>query len=216
MSDVNKLVERIDGAIAAAREQVRQHQQPLLQDSAARQLRLARFEEARDQVRAIARPRLEALVKRFGDKVQATPRVSQTRAAATLEFKSPQAFITLTFSVVPDEAVRNVVVEYDLDVAPVLMVYESHGEFRAPIEAVNPQALEAWLDDQIVKFVDFYVRLHESEVYNRSDYVEDPVAHVKFPKFAASGTLEHGGKTYYFIDERTRQDFAREKHIGIS
>jgi len=32
---------------------------------------------------------------------------------------------------------------------------------------------------------------------------------------AAGATLEHGGQTYYFIDERTRQDFARQKGIAI-
>jgi len=37
--------------------------------------------------------------------------------------------------------------------------------------------------------------------------VEDPVAHVRFPDFAAATTLERGGKTLYFIDNRTREEF---------
>src|SRR6516162_6804186 len=109
MSDVSKLLARIDGTIASAREKVRQQQQPLVQDHTERQLRLVRFEQARDQIQAIARPRLEALAQRFGDKVQVTPRITQTRAAATFEFKSPNAFITLTFSAIPDHDVQNVV-----------------------------------------------------------------------------------------------------------
>lgn len=209
MSEVNNLLERIDGAIAAARERVRQQQQPLLQDYAERQKRLQRFEQARDQVRAIAKPRLEALAKRFGDKVQVTPKVSQSRASATLDFKSPEAFITLTFSVAPDQEVQNIVVEYDLDVMPVLMMYESHSEFRAPIGNLNTAALEAWADEWILKFVEFYIRMHESEVYGRSEYVEDPIAGIKFPKFAAGASLDHKGKTYYFIDERTKEDFVK-------
>jgi YHS domain-containing protein len=68
----------------------------------------------------------------------------------------------------------------------------------------------------IVKFVEFDVRLHESEVFIRSEYVEDPVAHVKFPKFAAGATLEHNGKTHYFVDERTRDDFARQQGSAVS
>jgi YHS domain-containing protein len=35
----------------------------------------------------------------------------------------------------------------------------------------------------------------------------------KFPKFAAAATLEYDGATYYFTDERCRQEFARQKHI---
>ena len=216
MSDVNKLLERIDGTIAAAKEKVRQQQLPLLQDYTGRQKRLQRFEETRDQVRAIAKPRLEALAQRFGDTVQVTPKVSQTRAAVTFDFQSAEAFITLTFSIVPCGEVQNAVVEYDLEVMPVLTMYESHAEFRFPIGELNAAALEAWLDDWIVKFVEFYIRMHESEVYRRSEYVEDPMVNIRFPKFAAAATLEHNGATHHFIDRRTRDDFARLQGIAVT
>lgn len=42
--------------------------------------------------------------------------------------------------------------------------------------------------------------------------VEDPVVHVRFPKFAPATTLEENGQTYYFVSEETRRDFEdREK-----
>jgi YHS domain-containing protein len=63
--------------------------------------------------------------------------------------------------------------------------------------------------------VELYIKINEGELYDKAEYVEDPVAKVKFPKFAAGATLEHGGQTYFFIDERTRQDFARQKGIAI-
>ena len=40
--------------------------------------------------------------------------------------------------------------------------------------------------------------------------VEDPVAKVKFPKFAAGTTLNVKGKTVYFIDGATRKEY--EEH----
>jgi YHS domain-containing protein len=40
--------------------------------------------------------------------------------------------------------------------------------------------------------------------------VEDPIAKVKFPKYAAGATLDVKGKTYYFIDEATRRDFEKK------
>jgi YHS domain-containing protein len=216
MSDVSKLLERIDGTITTAREKVQEHNRTLAQDYAERQKRLQAFEQTRDQVRQIAKPRLEALVRRFGSQVEVTPKLSQTRAAAALDFQSSAAFITLTFSVVPDQEIRNIVVEYDLDVTPVLTAFESHAEFRAPIGGLDAAALEAWLDEWIVKFVVFYVHLHESEAFARADHVEDPMAHVKFPKFAAAATLEHEGKTYYFVSRQTRDDFARGRGIATS
>jgi len=36
---------------------------------------------------------------------------------------------------------------------------------------------------------------------------EDPVAGVRFPRFAAAASRELGGKTYYFIGEETRREF---------
>lgn len=41
--------------------------------------------------------------------------------------------------------------------------------------------------------------------------VEDPAAHVRFPKFAAGATLESNGKTTYFIGEETRREFEKQK-----
>jgi YHS domain-containing protein len=45
--------------------------------------------------------------------------------------------------------------------------------------------------------------------------VEDPIAHVRFPKFAAA-TLEWQGKTYYFVGEETRREFAAQNRMAMS
>ena len=39
--------------------------------------------------------------------------------------------------------------------------------------------------------------------------VEDPIAKVRFPKFAAAAKLEQNGKTIYFIDELTLREFQK-------
>jgi YHS domain-containing protein len=41
--------------------------------------------------------------------------------------------------------------------------------------------------------------------------VEDPIAKVRFPKYAAGATLELDRKTYYFIDESTRNEFQEQR-----
>ncbi len=45
--------------------------------------------------------------------------------------------------------------------------------------------------------------------------VEDPVAHVRFPKFAAGATLDWQGQKFYFISEETRREFADLNKIAI-
>ena len=65
-----------------------------------------------------------------------------------------------------------------------------------------------------MSFVKTYLTLHENESYLKDEMVEDPLAHVRFPKFAAGATLERGGKTYYFVGEETRRDFEKQQAAG--
>jgi YHS domain-containing protein len=51
------------------------------------------------------------------------------------------------------------------------------------------------------------ISLHENQYYLKGHMVEDPIAKVQFPKYAAGATLQHGGKTLYFINESTLRDF---------
>jgi YHS domain-containing protein len=41
--------------------------------------------------------------------------------------------------------------------------------------------------------------------------VEDPIAHVSFPKQAAAATLDWKGQKFYFIAEETRQEFEKQQ-----
>jgi YHS domain-containing protein len=211
MSDVNDLIARIDGALSSVKDKAKQQQQQELQAFQDRQKLLKEYEKAQTQIVDIAKPRLEALAKRAGEKAKVTPFVSQSRRTATFEFRSPRAFLTLIVSVTPDQHLKNAVVECELKVVPVLWKFDSHSEFRTPIANVDAAGLTKWLDDRILAFVNLYIEIHESELFDKSEVVEDPIAKVSFPKFAAGATLEQGGKTYYFIDETTKAEFAKKK-----
>lgn len=215
MSEVKDLLARIDGAFSAVKEKARENQQKELKLHQEQQARLQEYEKIRTQIVAIARPRLEALAKRAGDRVSVTPTVSESRRSARFEFRSPKAYITLTFSVAPDQEIKNAVVDCDLQIVPVLWKFDSHSEFSTPITAFDASGLTRWLDDRIVGFVELYIQIHESELLENAEHVEDPVAKVKFPKFAAGATLEHGGQTHFFIDDSTKKEFAKQKGIAL-
>jgi YHS domain-containing protein len=51
--------------------------------------------------------------------------------------------------------------------------------------------------------------LHENHYYLQDHMVEDPIAKVRFPKFAAAAKVEGSGKTFYFIDESTLREFEK-------
>ena len=48
---------------------------------------------------------------------------------------------------------------------------------------------------------------------NYVQLVEDPIAGVRFPRYAAAAKVEWSGKTYYFIGDQTRREFEAKQGI---
>ncbi len=211
MSDIKDLEARIEGAFSTVKDKARRQQQEELKHFQERQRLFQEYEKAQARIVEIAKPRLQAFAKRAGDRASVTPTVSQSRRSAKFDFQSAKAHIVLTFSVAPDRDLKNAVVEYDLSIVPVLWRFDSHAEFSTPVAALDEKGLTKWLDDRIVGFAELYIQIHESDIVEKAEYVEDPIAKVKFPRFAAGATLEHGGQTYFFIDENTKREFAKQK-----
>jgi YHS domain-containing protein len=211
MAAGSSLAERIDAEIAAAFERVEQLKSQKVEDYQGHQQRLEKFDQLLEELREVWRPRLDALAKKFGERVNVQPQVDPGRRSARFKFKSELANIDLRFAVAPDPDVRNVIFTYDLQIVPILMKFDSHDEILFPLDAVDKEALGQWLDDRIVSFVKTYLSLHENQYYLKGHMVEDPVAKVKFPKYAAGATLEQGGKTVYFIDESTLREYQQKQ-----
>lgn len=209
MAEVDDLLKRIDAEFNSSKEKIKTLQAEKVHEYADREKRLERFGALVEELVAVWRPRLEALKEKFGDKAHVKPTIEPGRRSAQFQFKTDLARVDLRFSVFTDPDVHNLVVSYDLDILPILMKYDSHAESSFPLEKVDREALSKWLDDRIVDFVRTYLSLHENQYYLKGHMVEDPVAKIQFPKFAAGATLERDGKTHYFIDEKTRDEFAK-------
>jgi YHS domain-containing protein len=124
-----------------------------------------------------------------------------------MDFESELARIRLRLSATTDQDIRNLVLNYDLEILPTLMQFDGHAQGQWPIDAIDREAVGDWIDDRLVSFVKTYLSLHENEYYLKEHMVRDPVAGVRFPKYAAAATMDVGGKTYYFIGEETRREF---------
>jgi YHS domain-containing protein len=207
MSDVAELSQRIEAEFAAAGEKVKKYQAQQVEEFHGREQRLKQFDALCGELRDIWGPRLNALADRFGKEVTVAPSISPTRREATFSFQSKLARIVLKFSVSTDRDVRKLHLDYDLEVVPILMKFDAHQHVEYPLESVDRAAVARWIDDRIVSFVRTYLSLHENEYYLKDHMVEDPVAHIRFPRFAAAATVERQGKTYYFIGEETRREF---------
>ncbi len=216
MSDISSLSSRIDAEFSAVEEKVKEFQAALVETHKQRQQRLDQLGQVFDQLRDIWRPRLELLVKKFEGRVQATPRIVPSTREATFDFQSHLARVRLKLSAFTDRDIQKLILNYDLEIVPVLMRFKLHDEMEFPMDKVDKEVVAKWIDDQIVDFVQTYFSMGENEIYLKDYMVEDPIAHVRFPKQAAATTLEWQGQKFYFIGEETRREFAKQNKIAIA
>ena len=113
-----------------------------------------------------------------------------------------------------DRDIQKLILSYELKIIPLVMRFKSHDEVEFPLNAIDKEAVAKWIDDRIVDFIQTYFSMGENEIYLKDQMVEDPVAHVRFPKVAAATTLEWQGKTFYFIGEDTRREFEKQQRTG--
>jgi YHS domain-containing protein len=214
MPAISDLASRIDAEFSAVAQKVKQFQGQQVQEHKEREQRLEQLGKVFDQLREVWKPRLEVLVKKFGDNVKTAPRIVPSTREVSFSFQSRVARVGLKFAATTDRDIRKVVLTYDLEIIPVLMRFKSHDELEFPLDAVNKDVAAKWIDDRIVEFVQTYFAMGENEIYLKDQMVEDPVAQVRFPKMAAASSVNWEGKTFYFVGEDTRREF--EKQHGIA
>ena len=214
MAASSTLADRIDAEFAAAEQRIKQSQQQQVEQYRDRQQRIEMFERLLEEHRDIWRTRLETLAGRFADRVKVTPHVVPGRRQAIFEVQSELARVVLKFSVAADDEVRNLIFRYDLDILPIFMKFDSHSELQVPLDNLDEQAIGQWIDDRIMSFVRTYMSMYQNSYYLKDHLVEDPIAKVRFPKFAAAAKIESGSKTTYFISEDTKRQFEDQARRG--
>jgi YHS domain-containing protein len=214
MPDLNDLACRIDAEFSAAAEHVEKRPEERARDNRERQQRLERLSEAFERLREIWKPRLDLLVKKLGDRLQATVRVVPTNREATFELQSGLACVRLRFSALTDRDVTKLILSNDLEIVPALTYFDPHDEIEFALDAVDAEAAARWIDNRIVQFVQIYASLIENDVHLKDYMVEDPVTRVRFPAEAAAASLECDGERHYFITDESRREFQRLHGIG--
>ena len=209
MTENKCLSSRIDAEFAAVEKKVKDIQAERLGELRERGKRLQQLDGVFQKLAEAWKPRLDTLLRKFGDRVEVTPRLTASSREATFAFQSKQYRVRLRFSASADRDVSKVILGYDLEIIPVLFRYEPHAELEFPLGAVDEAAASRWVDDRIVEFVRVYLSMGDDEFYSPEHMVEDPVAHVRFPDFAAGATLEWQGEKHYFLGEETRQEFVK-------
>jgi YHS domain-containing protein len=213
MNDIDSLINRIDQEIAAEAGRQKTGWAERVLANRERGLRLQRYETEAQHIIELVKPRLDAFLSRFKAVVKAEPLVREHTRAVNLTFAATVAKATLRFEVFPDRDVNHIHLECTQEIIPALVRSDRQSGLEFPLGGVQDDAVVEWFDDRIVAFVKAYVALVRQDVALREqfkdEFVEDPVAGIRFPKYLASSTLERDGRTYYFVDEETRREFEK-------
>jgi YHS domain-containing protein len=215
MAATSQLLDRIDAEFREVEGKIKKYQTEKQEEFEGRQQRLEQFSQLCESLSEVWRPKLESFAERFRDRVQVAPTVSKNRRSATMTVQSPLAKIELTFTVMTDEDIRHLVLDYQLSILPILMRFEKSQQLELPLDRVDPQVVGAWIDDRLIDAVRTILSLHQNEYYLKGHLVRDPIANIAFPKYAAAATLDWNGKTQYFISDTTRDEFAKANQIGL-
>jgi YHS domain-containing protein len=216
MSDLDDFSVKLKAAFDSARERIHE-----IQEEAGREYEeLQKRYEIYDRVvkhlgPTIARPRLEKLAEHFPG-LDGTPAISRHGREVLLSFfKTPTALATikLRLRMSHDAEIRNLVLEYDLEILPVYIDYERSSKLEIPLHEVTDEKVIAWLDERLLAFVKTYLSMEFSDQYQRQNLVVDPVAESQFPKTFAAGNVEYHGNTYYFLSTETMQAFQHQPEL---
>lgn len=213
MADIDALINRIDQEIAAEVGRQKTGWAELQLANRGRASRLQRYETEAKHIIELVKPRLDAFIGRFKAVVKAEPLVRQHTRAVNLTFAATVANVTLRFEVFPDRDVDHIRLECTQEIIPVVVRYDKQSVLEFPLGGVQDEAVVRWFDDRIIAFVKAYIDVVRQDAALREQlkdqFVEDPVARIRFPKYLASSTLERDGQTYYFVDEETRREFEK-------
>jgi len=214
MTDINALFNRIDQEIAAEVGRQKAGWADMVRENREREKRIQRYEAEAQHIIELVKPRLDAFIERFKAVVKVAPVVRQLTRAVSLTFAATLAKATLRFEVYPARDLHHIGLECTQEIIPVVVRYDKQSVLEFPLGEVQDDAVIEWFDDRIVAFVKAYVALvRQDEALQeqlKDQFVEDPVARIRFPKYLASSTLERDGRSYYFVDEETRREFEKQ------
>ena len=137
MPEINALKEQIDAQLTAAARRAEIQRLEASRELQERELRLAQFDAAVELFCTIWRPRLDLLRDRFAALVKVNPVIKPHARQATFSFVSERYTIELKFSAGPDRDVRDLILEYDLRIIPVLVKFDSHSRLVQPLDQID-------------------------------------------------------------------------------
>ena len=201
MSDLQSLEQKIQQRLKSVEEANRSQQIRLQTKMTEIEERHTRFNRLADEVVAdIIEPRMQTLAG-FFDNAELLEGSDPVWHSCTCRFDHSARYpasVKLTIFVTHDAEIENLLLAYDLEILPIFFKFEGHDQQGFPLDAPNRQDVVDWVDEKILAFIDTYLRLEQTDQYQQSVLVTDPVCGMRFRRSIASAEAEHAGHTWFF------------------
>ncbi len=210
MNDLQSLDQQIRQRLKSVEEEERSEQIKLQAKMVDLEKRHTKFDKLADELmKTIINPRMEKLASFFDNAQLLDPNeigMHYCVCRFNHSFRYP-ASVKLSLSVTHDAEIENLLLVYDLDILPVFFKFKSHVQTALSIENPNKEEITNWIDEQILLFVDTYLRLEQTDQYQQNSLVTDPVCGMRFRKSIATAETKQSGHTYFFCSSDCYEKF---------
>jgi YHS domain-containing protein len=208
------LAQRIKAEFDAHLQRQKRAEEEHARESHERDQRLGQFIRTCDDLQTGWRASVEEFASQFGDKIRVTPSLMPSLREVKVVFLTDLASITLTLSASPSEDVRKLVIDYDLLILPIFFEYDRHARLEMPLDRIDREALDRWVEDRLISCVKAYLSIQNNEFYLKRATVQDPITKARFLRGDAAATLDHNGQTLYFSSQDTLRQYKEKLGAG--
>jgi YHS domain-containing protein len=117
------------------------------------------------------------------------------------------ANVKLEFSVEQDESVEKIAILYELRIVPTFLKFTAHDKLTIPLEEIHEAKATAWVEEQLLRFVDTYSQIDRGSVEAVDELVTDPVCGMRLAHSAAVAQSDYKGHSYFFCTSRCLEQF---------
>jgi len=219
MNDLSLLDQQLREKMATAQERLQVHQRHTRQRMEQIDQSYQKFTKVADHVAEhLIGPRMELLASYFDNAEPLSGGDQAHRQHCGYRFRHTERFpatVTLDLAVCPDANIENIRVTYSLEILPIFFQVEQRDQIEFPLDDVDEPQLIGWTEKKLNDFVDVYLRLEETEQYQRENTVTDPVCGMQISKAWAPAQMEYQGQIYYFCLDECRAKFAENPRHDV-
>jgi YHS domain-containing protein len=218
VTDLTELERKIRERLSLSEERERLQQSHFQQQMTEAEARHRNYTAVADRlIREVVRPRMEKLKSQFDNARMLETRCSRHRCCCQFEHTARfPATASLEFSVTRDSEIKQVILQFEMQILPVFFSVDGEDKLAMTVEEVNDAKIGAWVEAKILQFVDSYLRLETSDYHQQGNMVTDPVCGMRVNKAFAPAQMTYRGQTYYFCVPECQVRFAEnpERYLG--